>query len=318
MHPESAPILILAFNRVEPLHQLLQALKSSRPRQLFVAADGPRNGHTHPQDSARCEAVRRLLSDPPWPCEVQTRFLERNEGCGRAVSGAIGWFFDHVPAGIILEDDCIPAPGFIPFATRSLRAFAGDDRVMSVLGSRCAPSARPGAPSHTLSRFFNVWGWASWKRAWSHYRFDISWWQTAANDPQRVLPGLESRSAHYWSRRFLHVARQRHPTTWDHQWTLAHFLRDARCVLPPVNLINNVGDGVDATHVARPSPWCNRPLGASLDSFVEPQHAADDPDADAHYETWVNNHRPWLLRKAWQLANRWQIGSARFRRGGID
>ena len=35
-------------------------------------------------------------------------FREENLGCGKAVSSALTWFFDHVEQGIILEDDCIP------------------------------------------------------------------------------------------------------------------------------------------------------------------------------------------------------------------
>ena len=311
-------VLLLAFNRPEPLRAVIDALRSSAPPRMYVAADGPRDPGRFPHDAAGCARVRELLTNLPWPCEMKTRFLDSNQGCAQAVSGAITWFFNQEPEGIILEDDCVPGPSFMPFCEAMLARYRDDQQVMSVLGTRCAPPLPDGGPSYGFSHYFNVWGWAGWRRSWDHYRLDIRSWRTWNEGGDRLFPHLPARSARAWARRFDAVARQAVPGTWDHQWTLAHMMRAGRCVLPGRNLVSNIGSGLDATHVTRDSPWCHRLTGCMPEPLIHPATTRTDAEADHHYETWASNHRSWPLRKTWQWINRWRVGSARFRRGGID
>ncbi len=74
-----------------------------------------------------------------WDCEVHTLFREENLGCGRGVSGAISWFFEHEEAGIILEDDIRPEASFFPFVTELLHRYADDPRVWAVSGCNFVP-----------------------------------------------------------------------------------------------------------------------------------------------------------------------------------
>ena len=43
-----------------------------------------------------------------------------------AVSSAIGWFFEQEAEGIILEDDCLPAPAFFNFCDNLLEKYRND------------------------------------------------------------------------------------------------------------------------------------------------------------------------------------------------
>lgn len=101
--------------------------------RLYVAADGPRVDRAGEAD--RCAEVRRIATAVDWPCELRTLFHTKNLGCRGAVSGAITWFFEHEPEGIVLEDDCLPHPDFFPWCAAMLERYRDERRVMCVTGN---------------------------------------------------------------------------------------------------------------------------------------------------------------------------------------
>jgi len=259
-----------------------------------------------------------MLQSLPWDCQLSTRFLDHNAGCGRAVSTAITWFFEHEESGIILEDDCVPAPDFLPFCSELLARYASAPQVMSIRGSRFSLPVSVDGSSYQFSRFFDCHGWAAWRRSWRHYRFKLRGWRERFTSHHPPLHGLAPASARCWAKRFDQAALSESPRNWAHQWSLEHFIRDGLSIVPKHNLISNIGAGVDATNCKRGFLWENVPLGSVSWPLTGPPCIAPDERLDRAHEHWRNNHRPWPLRKAWQFINRWQLGSARFRRGGID
>ena len=117
------PILLIAFNRPAHTSRVLDSLRSIQPTQVFVAADGPRQGNEN--DVISCADVKRIIVEQiDWPCQVRTRFNSVNMGCRKGVEQAIDWFFDEVEEGIILEDDVVPTRDFFFIAKNCLSAIA--------------------------------------------------------------------------------------------------------------------------------------------------------------------------------------------------
>ena len=88
---EVAPVLLLIFNRPDSTRKVFERIREVKPRQLFIAADGPRDGNQ--LDAIKSSETRRIVENVDWECDVKTLFREHNLGCGRAVSEAITWFF---------------------------------------------------------------------------------------------------------------------------------------------------------------------------------------------------------------------------------
>jgi hypothetical protein len=220
---------------------------------------------------------------------------------------------------VILEDDCVPDASFLPFCAEVLARHAGDERIMSVLGTRLAPPAPAQRASYSFTRFFSAWGWASWRRAWSRYRLELGDWRSALPVHGCPLPDLGRPSNAGWGRKFDTVVRGRGegrpPHTWDYQWSYAHMLHGGLAVLPRTNLVTNIGEGPDATHIGRGSVWLNLPRTPVALPLVPPGAVESDAAADLHRERWHLNHRPWLARKIWQFRNRHAIGGVDARRG---
>jgi hypothetical protein len=267
MEQLDTPILFLVFNRPAPTRQVFERIREQRPKQLFIAADGPR--HNREQEADICRETRELvLQNIDWPCEVHTLFRENNLGCGRAVSGAIDWFFTYVEYGIILEDDCVPDPTFFYFCSTLLSHFRYDNRIMHIGGSNYQMGQTRGVGSYYFSRYAHIWGWATWKRAWRQYDFTLNRYKTAS---QEGLPG------HY--RADMRSILENRIDTWDIQWFLSVWFSGGWVVTPNTNLVRNIGYGKGATHTHSVPMWFKRMVYGSI-PFI--WHTADtEPDAVA-------------------------------------
>ncbi|MFH1427813.1 MAG: nucleotide-diphospho-sugar transferase, partial [Patescibacteria group bacterium] len=166
----NTPILFLIFNRPETTQRVFDKIKIIKPRHLFVAADGPREGKN---ESEKCQAVRDIIKQIDWDCKVNTLFRDKNLGCKLAVSSAIDWFFDNVEEGIILEDDCLPDPSFFKFCQELLVKYREDSNVMCISGDNFNPNLYNGSDSYFFSKVASIWGWASWRRAWKYYDIEM-------------------------------------------------------------------------------------------------------------------------------------------------
>jgi len=167
----NTPILFLVFNRPNTTQRVFNVIRQVKPKQLFVAADGPRRDKG--ADEEKCEATREIVKQIDWDCEVKTLFREENLGCGKAVSSAITWFFENVEEGIILEDDCLPNLDFFGYCEELLDRYRDNREVMFIGGDNFQKGKKWGDASYYFSAYNHVWGWATWKRTWDIYDFKL-------------------------------------------------------------------------------------------------------------------------------------------------
>ena len=237
----STPVLLIVFNRPDTTRQVFDAIGQARPRQLFVAADGPREGVDG--DVALCAAARTVATSVGWDCDVQTLFRAENLGCGLGPSSAISWFFDNVTAGIILEDDCVPHSTFFQFCGELLDYYRDVPRIMAISGDNFLSGGKRGAASYYFSRYPHIWGWATWRRAWDHFDYE-------------AIPEENRRHG-----------------IWDWQWRLSVEKSRGLAISPNVNLVTNIGCGAtDATHTTmRDDRYADLPRRAMAFPLVHPR-----------------------------------------------
>jgi hypothetical protein len=250
-----------------------------------------------PGEAERCEEVRRVVTQVDWPCEVKTLFREQNLGCRQAVSEAVNWFFEHETEGIILEDDCLPAPDFFRFCALALAHWRDDERVMHIGGHVLLPRTDTGALF--FSHLVPIWGWATWRRAWAHY-----------DDDMRALSGLTALPLPDWyGRQAGNVARAiqrihtRRVNAWGARWVLSVMSRQGLSVLPAVNLISNIGFGADATHTTADSHVANLPTGRLPATLQWPATYEADAQYDEAYLAVMNRKTHLFQRILQRLSN---------------
>ena len=256
MRQIETPILFLIFNRPEQTARVFESIRAVRPSRLFVAGDGARRDREG--ESELIAHTRKVATAVDWPCKLETLFREVNLGCGRAVSSAISWFFENVPEGIILEDDCLPHRDFYPYCETLLERYRNEPKVATIAGTHFLPSELPHNQNHYISKYFQMWGWASWRRTWKQYDFGLSqlsddgWFDLLRNTHRNPI------EAGYWRE----VYKSLKPgiiDTWDFQMLFSSWLSGGNHVMPGRNLISNIGYGPDATHTNFDSPMANLP-----------------------------------------------------------
>ena len=278
-----SPLLFLVFNRPEPTARVFEAIRAAKPARLYVAADGPRAGRAG--EAERCAATRDVATAVDWDCKVQTLFRAENLGCKQAVSRAIDWFFEQEEEGIVLEDDCVPVPSFFRFCDELLERYRADPRVALISGDNFQFGRRYGPASYYFTRYAHIWGWAGWRRTWSHYDRDATAWPAFRDGGglQRLF-GSRSAEIQHW-RAVLDKLYEGKIDTWDHQLNLAIWKQGMMSIVPQCNLIRNIGFGEGATHTTGESKFADMATGEMEFPLQHPAEletcaAADDNTAD--------------------------------------
>lgn len=264
-----SPVLFLVFNRPDVTARVFEAIRRARPPRLYVAADGPRANEVG--EAERIDEVRRIATAVDWDCELKTLFRDKNLGCGKAVSGAITWFFENEPEGIILEDDCLPADSFFRFCDELLERYREDNRIGLISGSYSLPTKiSSNGESYFLARYGRIWGWASWRRAWDGYDLHIPFWPRMKElQSHRCFFECPAHADHYeriWDRVF-----EGRVDTWDYQWDLKR-LADLRFTLvSSKNLIENLGFDGSGTHTLGDTAHNRRKMSEASFPLVHPE-----------------------------------------------
>ncbi len=233
---QCAPVLLHNFRRPAFTRNQILRLREARPSRVFFSADAPREGNE--REERMCREVREAVKLIDWTSDVNTLFFERNLGPKYAYAKAISWFFDNVDEGIILEDDVVPTQSFFRFATELLERYRHDERIGAISGFNRYNLQTDRQWSYHFTNHIDVWGWASWKRAWKYYDVEMRPYYSnrkeviartgwTARSKAEFLGGVEG-------------VRER-IRSWDYQWGLALLAHELLIAAPKVKLTSNCG-----------------------------------------------------------------------------
>ena len=283
------PVVMLLFNRPGLTRRNLEAIRRAAPEQLFVVADGPRD--THPADADLCAQVRAVFSEVDWPCEVKTRFAEKNLGLDPNIETGLDWVFSQVDRAIVLEDDCIADPTFFTSCEELLERYADEKSVWQIAGDNHeVPENLFGELSYDFSGWASIWGWATWADRWQAHRalFDRDHTTPARPDgltpPHRTVPAHPKCVTDAGRKHFTMVAADTDPTSyfWDHHWWVTVLDQGGLSAVPRHNLVMNDGYAEGATNtMAKKAPAPSH----SLDMPIRhPEHVRLNPNVEAELE----------------------------------
>lgn len=165
-HPakNDVAVLLIIFSRTETLKRTFGAIRRSRPSQLFIYQDGPRND----SEAQKLMAAREIVADEAidWQCDVHRSYHDVNSGAWASNWNAQKWVFSLADKCIVIEDDSTPSDSFIPFCKEMLDRYEHDERVTMIAGFN--HEGQTDAPyDYLFTTTFSIWGWASWKRVFS-------------------------------------------------------------------------------------------------------------------------------------------------------
>ena len=240
------PILFLTFNRPDTTKRVFESIRRIKPKKLYVACDGPRENNK--DDLEKIKNVKAVTEQIDWDCEVCRLYREKNLGCRKAVSSAITWFFKNEEIGIILEDDCLPNPTFFKYCEILLNKYKNEPQIMHIAGSNFNLVDPSFENSILFSKISFIWGWASWRRAWDYYNFEMDSWPEFKQKTNLLSKIFFDEKTLKFRRKLFDKVYNKQIDTWDYQWLYSLIENDGYAIVPKNNLISNIGFSKDATH----------------------------------------------------------------------
>lgn len=216
-----APIVVFAYNRPDHLQRVLDALSKNRLAEesdLFVFCDGAKKSATEQDRSlvADCRLVARRVKG-----FKSLSVIERDSNYGLAdnIICAVTDVVNKYGKVITLEDDVITSAGFLQYMNDALDVYENDERVMHVTGFMWHYHGwLPETFFYTVPECGG--GWATWKRAWNHFSYDIEslyhYWENdwtafniwGGNALQKQLEGNYYGTLKTWFIRWYSVVRR--------------------------------------------------------------------------------------------------------------
>lgn len=272
------PVALLIFKRPETTEKVFEAIRQAKPPKLLVVADGPRADK--PGEAEQCAAARAIIDRVDWDCEVLKNYSDVNLGCGLRPATGITWVFEQVEEAIIFEDDCLPHPTFFQFCEELLSKYRNDERVMAIAGTSLVGEWRSPLQSYYFSQFGGNWGWASWRRAWKFFDYNIKLFPQLLEAQFLEHYLREPKYYLYWKKLFQEIYEFPDRSCWDYQWLLACWMQNGLRICPEVNLITNIGFGANATHTFSDNPLANVQTQEINLPLKHPQFMIQDFQAD--------------------------------------
>jgi hypothetical protein len=285
--PPPPPVLLVVFNRPDVTRAMVDALRGVEPRQVFVAADGPRPDH--PDDAGLCARTREVLDDIDWPCQLEVLAHDHNLGLQQSMVTAIDWFLSHVEQGVILEDDCLVHPDFFGFAAAMLERYRDNTDVMAVTSVNIEATVDHGPGSYFFASGGHIWGWATWRRAWEGFDPVLAQWPHVQDSfgpgtpPLHRALGSKFASAHAGTKR-----------TWARAWHFNVARQHGLVVVPAVNMVHNIGLAKGATHTTSSR---HRLAHLRAHELPRPVVHPDELVADARYDAALARYHRWGLSR---------------------
>jgi hypothetical protein len=246
---KKTPLALFVYNRPGHTRRALAAiarLQRLSEVTLHVFSDAPKSEkHAEAVDDVRGLICAFALA-PPKDLTVHLVERERNLGLAGSIAGSVTALTRQYGQVIVLEDDLVPTPDFLPFMLDGLKRYQDDPRVMQISGCLL-----PGRLQTAEDGFFlpltTTWGWATWKRAWSAFK------PVDAADRARLETDPALRSRFTAEGRFDYVAMlddrlAGRNDSWGIQWWYAVAKAAGLVLYPRESLIWNGGFDASGVH----------------------------------------------------------------------
>ena len=285
MTEERVPALVIAYNRPDFLRELLQTLTHSPVSAIYIAVDGATS--TSNANQVANAQVREIAKGFTADVPIHLLMHNVNLGTARAVSTAITWFFNQEDRGVILEDDCQPTMDFFYFAAELLEIYADADDVMMISGNSYRSDLETPPDEYSFSRYGHIWGWATWRRAWNAYDHSMSAWPELRKSKWLTyVCGHHADAVRYWRWIFDETAKNK-VDSWAYRWTFAMWRESGMSIVPPKNLVENVGFDTRSTHTTLKPIWLDEiPRGGISFPLKHPPSRSVDVAGDR----WTDVH----------------------------
>jgi hypothetical protein len=245
MRTSDIPVLLIGYSRTKTLIDLVEIALLNHVSAIYVSIDGPKNDTVQKYQDNLIGCLEDFQKSQSVPIHVLQR--KRNLGAGAGVVAALDWFFTLEKEGIVLEDDLVVDDSFFEYVREALPIIYSDPKILSVSGTRLLPTTDSHA---TLSSYPLAWGWATTREKWSVIR------ELIFQKPSSFRKHGSIQEWIFWLTGKRRALRS-YIEAWDIPLAEGMSTNGFYTLVPPVNLVSNVGFDEASTHTLT-AKW---PLG---------------------------------------------------------
>ena len=258
-------ILIVAYRRYLNLSKILDACSSAGHQRIFVAVDGPANPEARIDVAMTLQTLEKFKKFKNLKIKVCAQSV--NVGCAVSMINACDQVFKETNELIILEDDCIPTKNFWKYAEQALQSMQKNSSIGIFCGAQFAP-IKITQNEWALSNYPFHWGWGITYEKWHQIRQNLL---SDISLKARFHADLISiAEAHYWNAGSNRALRGE-TDVWDTLFVRELLKLNLKVLLPPQNLISNVGNDSYALHSRFNSFWTDSKTGEFLSQPKDPE-----------------------------------------------
>ena len=254
----------------------MESIRSYAPSRMYIVADGAKNQLEYSETKRARELVEVNID---WKCNVVKLYSDTNLGLRARVVSGLNHVFEQEESAIILEDDLIVDKSFFPFCEKLLIKYAKQNQVISIAGNNFQFGKFSPSASYYFSRYVHSWGWATWARAWHKYDDQLSGIADMKSSHQLRHHHNSKVLERYWMLIF-DLVQDNKFDSWAYRWSYAAFKNKMLTIIPEVNLVSNIGYGIDSTHTRLKSKVMGMPTESVKFPLSHPKRISSSDEAD--------------------------------------
>lgn len=238
-----APIALFAYRRRDHLDATVQSLlrnPQAPQAALTIFCDGAK-GEKDAQDVAQ---VRAYAAGVTGFASVEVVERPRNFGLAASIIDGVTTMLARHDRVIVVEDDLLVSPHFLAYMNDGLERYADDARVASI-HAYIYPLHQP-VPETFFLRGADCWGWATWSRAWTHFRSDGKALLTELK-AKRLTDAFDFGGTAAFTEMLENQIKGLN-NSWAVRWHAAAFLDGMLTLYPGRSLVHNIGNDGSGTH----------------------------------------------------------------------
>ena len=239
----TATIALFTYSRPGHTQRTVEALLRNvlaSNSHLIVFSDAART----PDKQSSVDEVRAYLKTITGFCSVTIHHRPHNLGLAKSIIEGVSEVLKDHECVIVLEDDLVTSPHFLTYMNSALDKYADDDRVVSIHGY-VYPVKQP-LPEAFFLRGADCWGWATWRRAWTHFNPDGRYLLDELKRRQ-MINAFDFNGAYSFSK-MLKAQIKGHNDSWAVRWHASAFLANMLTLYPGRSLVHNIGNDSSGTH----------------------------------------------------------------------
>jgi hypothetical protein len=238
-----APITLFTYARPDHARRTVEALLQNHQaasHDLIVFSDAART----PEKQSVIDEVRAYLATITGFRSVTIHHRPHNFGLAKSIIEGVTQVLSEHERIIVLEDDMVTSPHFLPYMNEALAKYADDESVISIHGyvypvDQVLPEAffLPGA---------DCWGWATWRRGWGLFNPNG---QTLLDELQHrdLIKAFDFNGTYRYSK-MLTAQINGMNDSWAVRWYASAFLAGKLTLYPGRSLVHNIGNDSSGTH----------------------------------------------------------------------